>query len=218
MSELGASSMNLSGCPRYPAYSAGHSIFAPQQNPTGFGPWVPWGPSIGFPRGPPPQFPLRYSQVIPITGKQVYNPAIGEPVINDEPKAEIKILHQQLAEAQEKQAALDSQISNLWELVQKQQGEFDSKILKFQTREKEQDQANMERQKVWGEERKREQAKWEAREKAWKERSQRELQEREWGWAKELEKKKREWEREQKWEWEARSKSGVPKGGTKDSK
>ena len=69
----------------------------------------------------------------------------------------------------------------------------------------------MERQKVWEEERKREQAKWEAREKAWKERSQRELQEREWGWAKELEKKKREWKREQKWE--ARSKNGVPNGG-----
>ena len=96
-------------------------------------------------------------------------------------------------------------------MVQKQQGEFDSKILKFQTREKEQDQANMERQKVWEEERKKEQAKWEAREKAWKERSQRELQEREWGWVKELEKKKREWEREQKWE--ARSKNGFPKGG-----
>ena len=49
--------------------------------------------------------------------------------------------------------------------------------------------------------------------KTWRERSQRELQEREWGWAKELEKKKREWEREQKWE--ARSKNGVPNGGPK---
>ena len=146
---------------------------------------------MGFPRGPPPWFPLRYSQVIPIRGEQVYNQPSEKPVINNDPKAEIKILHQQLAQAQEKQAALDSQISNLWELVQKQQEEFDSKILKFQTREKEQDQANMERQKVWEEERKREQAKWEAQEKAWKERSQRELQEREWGWAKELEKKKK---------------------------
>ena len=95
-------------------------------------------------------------------GEQVYNQARGEPVINDNPRAEVKILHQQLAQAQEKHAALNSQINNLWELVQKQQGEFDSKILKFQTREKEQDQANMERQKVWEEERKREQAKWEA--------------------------------------------------------
>ena len=170
---------------------------------------------MGFLRGPPPRFPLRCSQVIPIREEQVYKPASGKPVINDDPKAEIKILHQQLAQAQEKQAALDSQISNLWELVQKQQEEFDSEILKFQTREKEQDQANMERQKVWEEEREREQAKLEAQEKAWKERSQRELQEREWGWAKQLEKKKREWEREQKWEWEARSKSGVPKGGAK---
>ena len=153
---------------------------------------------MGFLRGPPLQFPLRYSQVIPTRGEQVYNPASGEPVINDDPRAEIKILYQQLVQAQEKQAALNSQINKLWELVQKQQGEFDSQILKFQTREKEQYQANMERQKVWEEERKKEQAKWEAREKTWKQRSQRKLQEREWVWAKELEKKKREWEREQK--------------------
>ena len=213
MSELGTSSINQSGCPRFQAYSVGHSAFAPQQNPSGLGSKVPWGPLMGFPRGPPPRFPLRYSQVIPIRGEQVYSPASGEPVINDDSRAEIKILHQQLAQAHKKQVALDSQINKLWELVQKQQGEFDSKILKFQTREKEQDQANMERQKVWEEERKREQAKWKAREKAWKERSQRELQEREWGWAKELEKKKREWERQQKWE--ARSKNGVPNGEPK---
>ena len=130
---------------------------------------------MGFPRGPPPRFPLRYSQAIPIRGEQVYNPASGEPVINDDPRAEIKIFHQQLVQAQEKQAALNSQINKLWEFVQKQQGEFDSQILKFQTMEKEQYQANMERQKVWEEERKKEQAKWEAREKTWKERSQREL-------------------------------------------
>ena len=210
MSELGSSLINLSGCPRFPAYSVGHSSFAAQQNPTGFGPRDPWGPSMGFLSSPPPQFPLRYSQFIPIRGEQVYNPASGEPVINDDPKAEIKILHQQLVQAQEKQAALNSQINQLWELVQKQQGEFDSRILKFQARQKEQYQANMERQKMWEEERKREQAKWGAREKAWKERSQMELQEREWGWAKELEKKKREWEREQKWE--ARSNNGVPNG------
>ena len=165
MSELRASSINLSGCPRYPAYSVGHSFFARQQNPTGFGPRVPRGPSMGFPRGPPPRFPLRYPQAIPIRGKQVYNPASREPVISDDPRAEIKILHQQLVQAQEKQAALNSQINKLWELVQKQQGEFDSQILKFQTRKKEQYQANMERQKVWEEERKKEQVKWEAREK-----------------------------------------------------
>ena len=73
----------------------------------------------------------------------------------------------------------------------------------------------MEIKRVWEQERKREQAKWEAKEKAWQEKSLRELQEREWGWAKELEKKKREWEREQRWEWEARSKNGVVKGGPK---
>ena len=117
MLELGASSINLSGCSRFPAYSVGHSFFAPQQNPTGFGPQVPYGPSIGFPRGPPPRFPLRYFQVIPIRGEQVYNPASGAPVINDGPRAEIKILHQQLVQAQEKQTALNSQINKLWELV-----------------------------------------------------------------------------------------------------
>ena len=147
---------------------------------------------MGFLRGPPSQFPLRYSQVIPIRREQVYNPASGEPDINDDPKAEIKILNQQLAKAKEKQAELDSQISNLWGLVQKQQEEFDSIILKFQTKEKEQHQANIERQKMWEEKRKMEEAKWKAREKAWKERNQRELQEKEWGWAKELEKNKRE--------------------------
>ena len=102
---------------------------------------------MGFSRGPPPRFPLRYSQVIPMR-EQVYNPASGEPVIDDDPRAEIKILHQQLVQTQEKQAALNSHINKLWELVQKQQGEFDSRILKFQAREKEQYQANMERQKV----------------------------------------------------------------------
>ena len=134
-------------------YSVGHSSFSAQQNPNRFGPRVPWGPSMGF-QGSSPTIPLRYGQVIPIRGEQVYNPASGEPVINDDPRAEIKILHQQLAQTQEKQVTLDSQVSNLWELVQKQQREFDSKILKFQTREKEQYQANIERQKVWEEEKK----------------------------------------------------------------
>ena len=95
----------------------------------GFGPQVPWGPLMGFSRGPPPRFPVRYSQVIPKRGEQVYNQASGEPVINDGSRAEIKILHQQLAQAHEKQVALDSQINKLWELVQKQQGEFESKII-----------------------------------------------------------------------------------------
>ena len=119
MSELGASSINLLGCPRIPTYPVGHSSFAVQQNPTGFRSQVPWDLSMGFLRGPPPQFPLRYLQVIPMRREQVYNPARREPIINDDPRAEIKILHQQLTQVQEKQAALDSQISNLWELVQK---------------------------------------------------------------------------------------------------
>ena len=113
MPELGASSKNLSGCPRFPTYSVGHSSFAPQQNPSGFRPQVPWGPLMGFPRGPPPRFPLRYSQVTPIRGEQVYSPASGRPVINDDSRTEMKILHQQLAQAHEKQVALDSQINKL---------------------------------------------------------------------------------------------------------
>ena len=151
----------MSGCPRSPAYSVGHLSCIPQQNPRGFRPQVPWGQLMGFLRGPPPRFPLRYSQFIPMK-EQVYSPASGEPVIDDDPRAEIKILHQQLVQAQEKQVALNSHINKLWELVQKQQGEFDARILKFQAREKKQYQANLERQKVWEEERKRGQAKWEA--------------------------------------------------------
>ena len=65
MSELGVSSINLLGCPRFPAYSVGHLSFAPQSNPTELNPRVPWGPAMGTPRGPPPQFPPQYSQVIP---------------------------------------------------------------------------------------------------------------------------------------------------------
>ena len=362
---LGASPINPSGRPRFPAYTGGHPPFASQQNPTGFNPRTPWDPPMGFPRGPPPGFPPKYSQVMATRGEQIYSPPSGDarygdgegfqtgnlvipnqslngfpgtevvvpgepegnptspdnesqvpnepepnvgdhatpeeneipkesgvglgdattdtneipegqgsggmmpnkgdpddpnngdpenlddphnkpnPVNPDDPKAEIEALQQQLAQAQEalaksaktlqKRAAQDSQINNLRELVQKQQGEFDAQIRQYQTREKEQEKASyqasldrqqlweqerqkeqaewVERQRAWEEERKREQAKWKAREKAWKERSQRELQEREWEWAKELEKKKREWEREQKWE--TRSKNGVPNGGQK---
>ena len=194
MPELGAAAINMLGCPRFPSYSVGHSSFAPPQNPTGFGLRVPWVPPMGFPRGPSPRFPLGHSQVTPIRVEQVYSPANRECVIKDDPKAEVKTLYHQLAQAWEKQAAQDSQINNLRELAQKQQGEFHSEILKFQTREKELSQTNIERQKEWEEERKREQAEWKAKEKVWKEKSQRELQEKEWGWAKELEKKRREWE------------------------
>ena len=116
----------------------------------------------------------------------------------DDPKAEIEALQQQLAQAQEalakstktlqKHAAQDSQINNLRELVQKQQGEFNAQILQYQAREKEQEEASyqagldrqklweqerqkekaewVERQRVWEQERKRQQAKWEAKEKA----------------------------------------------------
>ena len=367
---LGAFPINPSGHPRFPTYMAGHPPLAPQQNPTGFNPQTLGGPLMGYPRGPPPGFPPRYSQVMAVRGEQVYSPPShdarygngegfprgnvvipnqslnvflgteavvpGEPEGNptspdnesqvpnepepnvgdhatpgeneipsesgvgsgdattdtneipelqgaggmmpyngdpdnpddpnngdpenlddpnnnanpidpDDPKAEIEALQQQLAQAQEalakstktlqKWAAQDSQINNLRELVQKQQGEFNAQILQYQAREKEQEEAIyqagldkqklwekerqkekaewVERQRVWEQERKREQAKWEAKEKAWQEKSQRELQEREWGWAKELEKKKREWEREQKWDGEGRSKNGVLNGRPK---
>ena len=74
MSELGVSSINPSGCPRFPAYSVGHLYFAPQSNPTGLNPRVPWGPAMGTPRGPPPGIPLRYSQVVPVRGKKIDSP------------------------------------------------------------------------------------------------------------------------------------------------
>ena len=86
-------------------------------------------------------------------------------------RLKLKYFHQQLAQAQEKQAALDSQISNLWELVQKQQEEFDSKILKFQTRDKELDQA---REWGWAKELEKKKREWEREQKwEWEARSKR---------------------------------------------
>ena len=71
----------------------------------------------------------------------------ANPIYPDDSKAEIEALRQQLAQAQEalakstktlqKRAAQDSQINNLRELVQKQQGEFDAQILQYQARDKE---------------------------------------------------------------------------------
>ena len=145
------------------------------------------------------------------------------PVNPDDPKAEIEALQQQLAQAQEalakstktlqKRAAQDSQINNLRELVQKQQGEFDAQIQQYQTREKEQEkasyQASLDRQKLWEQERQKEQAEWADRQraweqergkeqaewverkKAWEDKSRREIQEREQVWNNELEKQKR---------------------------
>ena len=209
MSELGSSSINLSGCPRFPAYSVDHSSFAAQQNPTGFGPQVPWGPSMGFLSSPPPWFPLRYSQVVPIRGEEVYNPASGKPVINDDPKAEIKMLHQQLVQAQEKQAALNSQINQLVGIgSETKRGVWLSESSSFRPGKR----SNI--RQIWKDkrcERRKEKGSklsGKHRKRHGKKGTKWELQEREWGWAKELEKKKREWEREQKWEWEARSNNG----------
>ena len=57
------------------------------------------------------------------------------------------------------------------ELVQKQQGEFDAQIRHYQTREKEQEkasyQASLDRQKLWEQERQKEQAEWVERQRAW---------------------------------------------------
>ena len=71
---LGASPINPSGHPRFPIYTVGHPILAPQQNPIGFNPQTPGGPPMGYPRGPPPGFPPRYSQVMAEKGEQVYSP------------------------------------------------------------------------------------------------------------------------------------------------
>ena len=57
---LGASPINPSGNPRFPAYTIGQSTISSQQFPTGFNPQTPWGPPRGFPRGPPPEFWPRY--------------------------------------------------------------------------------------------------------------------------------------------------------------
>ena len=160
------------------------------------------------------------------------------PVNPDDPKAEIEALRQQLAQAQEalakstktlqKRAAQDSQINNLRELVQKQQGEFDAQIQQYQTREKEQEKASyqasldrqklweqerqkeqaewVERQRAWEQEREKEQAEWVERKKAWEDKSRREIQERERVWNNELEKQKRQWEMKQDQERDANRK------------
>ena len=113
MPELGAATINLLGCPQFLSYSVGNSSFAPLQNPTGFGLWVPWGPTMGVPRGPTPRFPLTYSQVTPIRVELVYSPATGECVFKDDPKAIVKTLCHQLAQTWEKQAAIKYMGNNL---------------------------------------------------------------------------------------------------------
>ena len=112
MPELGAATINLLRCPQFPSYSVGNS-FGPLQNPIGFGLRVPWGPTMGVPRGSTPRFPLSYSQVTPIRVELVYSSANGECVIKNDPKAEVKTLYHQLAQAWEKQAAIEYIGNNL---------------------------------------------------------------------------------------------------------
>ena len=75
------------------------------------------------------------------------NPDNVHSINPDNPRVEIEALHQQLSQTQatlaksvqvlQKCTAQDIQIKNLRELVEKQQGQFDSKILELQTTEKE---------------------------------------------------------------------------------
>ena len=75
------------------------------------------------------------------------NPNNVEPINPDDPRVEIETLHQQLSQTRatlaksvqvlQKRTAQDIQIKNLRELMEKQQGQFDSKTLELQTIEKE---------------------------------------------------------------------------------
>ena len=96
------------------------------------------------------------------------NPDNVEPINPHDPRVEIETLRQQLSQTRatlaksvqvlQKCTAQDIQIKNLRELVEKQQGQFDSKILELQTiekeREKEQYQASVEKEKAWEQKRK----------------------------------------------------------------
>ena len=75
---LRASLINPSGCPRFPTYTVGPLPLTSQQNPTGFNPRTPWGPPMGYPRGPPPGFLPMYSQVMATREEQVYSPPSGD--------------------------------------------------------------------------------------------------------------------------------------------
>ena len=148
------------------------------------------------------------------------NPDNVEPINPHDPRVEIETLHQQLSQTRatlaksvqvlQKRTAQDIQIKNLRELVEKQQGQFDSKILELQTiekeREKEQYQASVEKEKAWEQKRKKEQAEWASQQKAWEQERRREQAE----WAD----KKRVWE--EKRHKELREKEQVWKSEWKD--
>ena len=157
-------------------------------------------------------------------GTEGENPGNGEPqgqgqggllpdndlIDPDDPRAEIEALRQQLAQAQaalaesakalQKRTAQDIQVNKLRELVKKQRGHFDSKILELQTKEKEQSQTHLDKQKAWEEERRKEKAEWAERKRLWEEKSRKELQEKERVWKDEIEKQRLKWERIQQQE------------------
>ena len=76
------------------------------------------------------------------------------------------------------------------------QASLDRQKLWEQERRKEQAEW-VERQRAWEQEREKEQAEWVERKKAWEDKSQREIWERERVWNNELEKQKRQWELKQ---------------------
>ena len=148
-------------------------------------------------------------------------------------ETEIETLRKQLAQAHkalsesaqtlQRKAAQESQINTLRELVHKQQGDYDLAMKEFREWEKvwerEQQQANLERQRVWEKERQKEfqdwaekqrvweeknRREWEEKQRAWEEKSRKDLWEWEQVWNEELEKKQRVWEDQKRQEQEAR--------------
>ena len=115
--------------------------FVPPHPAAGFNVRIPWGSPVRFPRGPSLQFPSDgkvgilhsnpYHQVH-MEQHQGSGMSYGEAPANlNNLYAEIKALHQQLAQALRQRAVQDSEIDRLKGLVQEQQGELDSMTQKL---------------------------------------------------------------------------------------
>ena len=123
-------------------------------------------------------------------------PENGGSPSHDDIETEIETLRKQLAQAHkalsesaqtlQRKAAQESQINTLRELVHKQQGDYDLAMKEFREWEKvwerEQQQANLERQRVWEKERQKEFQDWAEKQQEWEEKNRREWEEKQRAW------------------------------------